>query len=169
MVIYCWRIIGMNLKEERLSYDITQQRAAEIVGIPLRTYVRYEQDDNYGDGLKRKVIQETLRATCAISEDNGVLTIDAIKTIINDLLEKEYKGKVEFCYLFGSYAKGYAKADSDVDLCISTQITGFEYFGLVESLRESLHKKVDVLRIIDLKNNIELVIEIMKDGIRIYG
>ena len=159
----------MKLKEERLSYDITQQKAAEIVGIPLRTYVRYEQDETYGDGLKRKMIQDTLKTACAISEDNGILTIEAIQNIVTNLFETEYKGKISYCYLFGSYAKGYSKADSDVDLCVSTEITGFEFFGLVEALRESLHKKVDLLRIVDLKNNIELITEIMKDGIKIYG
>ena len=40
---------------------------------------------------------------------------------------------------------------------------------MVEKLRNSLHKKVDVLNLEQLKDNLELTDEIMKDGIRIYG
>ena len=76
---------------------------------------------------------------------------------------------VDFCYLFGSYAKGYAKEDSDVDLCVSTSLTGFGFIGLHNRLSEVLHKKVDLIRVDTLKDNIELLNEIMKDGIRIYG
>ena len=76
---------------------------------------------------------------------------------------------VDFCYLFGSYAKGYAKEDSDVDLCVSTSLTGFDFIGLHNRLSEVLHKKVDLIRVDTLKDNIELLNEIMKDGIRIYG
>ena len=36
----------------------------------------------------------------------------------------------------------------------------------VEELRESLHKKVDLIRLCDLHSNIELINEIMCDGIR---
>ena len=39
---------------------------------------------------------------------------------------------------------------------------------MVEKLREVLHKRVDVLDLDQLKNNIELTDEILKDGIRIY-
>ena len=69
---------------------------------------------------------------------------------------------VNFCYLFGSYAK--AKPTSDVDLLISANVK-----GLVEEIRLKLNKKVDVLDINQLNNNIELTEEILKDGIKIYG
>ena len=72
------------------------------------------------------------------------------------------------CYLFGSYAKGYATETSDVDLLIDTTITGLNFFGLIEEFREALHKKVDLLRLDDVKNNKELLLEIMKDGVRLY-
>ena len=67
------------------------------------------------------------------------------------------------------YAKGYAEGKSDVDLCLSTSITGLRFVGLIERLRTSLHKKVDLLRIDDLKGNVELLKEIFKDGMKIYG
>ena len=72
-------------------------------------------------------------------------------------------------YLFGSYAKGRATGGSDVDLLISTETTGLKYFELVERLRQQLHKKVDVLDTKQLLKNPELLDEVLKDGIRIYG
>ena len=85
------------------------------------------------------------------------------------MFDDEYSGQIEFCFLFGSYAKGYAKENSDVDLCVSTSLTGLKFVGLSESIRNVLHKKIDLVRFSNLTNNIELINEIMKDGIKIYG
>ena len=76
---------------------------------------------------------------------------------------------MKYAYLFGSYAKGRATGKSDVDILVSTSVTGIEFFGLVEELRTELHKKVDVLDNNQLKGNLELTEEILKDGIKIYG
>ena len=43
------------------------------------------------------------------------------------------------------------------------------FFEMVETLREKLCKKVDALHQTQLKNNIELTNEILKDGVKIYG
>jgi predicted nucleotidyltransferase len=75
---------------------------------------------------------------------------------------------VSFAYLFGSYAKGQASGDSDVDLLISGSITGLAYFGLGGRLEDALHKKVDLLRLDDLTKNPPLLQEILKTGYRIY-
>ena len=86
------------------------------------------------------------------------------------ILDKYFvKYNVNYCYLFGSYAKGKATPSSDVDLLISADIKGMRFYGLIEEIRTSLHKKVDVLDINQLKDNIELVNEILKDGVKIYG
>ena len=45
---------------------------------------------------------------------------------------------VDYCYLFGSYAEGNPHETSDVDLLISTSITGLDYFNLIETLRNKL-------------------------------
>ena len=85
---------------------------------------------------------------------------------------KVFEGyEVSFCYLFGSYAKGKATPTpmSDVDILISANVKGLKFFGLVEEIRTALHKKVDVLDMNQLKGNIELTEEILKDGLKIYG
>ena len=56
----------------------------------------------------------------------------------------------------------------DFDLLISSNITGLKFYGLVESLREKRNKRVDLLNQDQVKNNFELLNEILKDGIKIY-
>jgi predicted nucleotidyltransferase len=158
----------MSLKEIRTTYQLSQVEASTIVGVPLRTYLRYEKDENYGSSLKRNMMLNILIKTCEISENKGILTIKQIKEILSTLFESAYKGKVEYCYLFGSYAKGYAKDNSDVDLFISSSLKGIEFVGLIEACRRALKKKVDLIRPEELNNNIPLLNEIMKDGIKIY-
>ena len=157
----------MTLKELRISYGITQAEAAVSVGVPLRTYSRYEANPNESN-LKYQKIMELLLEKYDISENKGVYSLEKLKSIILKVIE-EYKNDITFCYLFGSYAKGYARDESDVDVCIDTKLTGFKFIGLVEKLHQALNKKVDVIRFNDLKDNLELINEIMKDGIKIYG
>ena len=101
-----------------------------------------------------------------MDETHGILTVDEIKNICSSIFENY---NIDYCYLFGSYAKGKATEVSDVDLLISTPISGMRFYDLVETIREALQKKVDVLNREQLNENLELINEILKDGIKIYG
>lgn len=76
---------------------------------------------------------------------------------------------ISYAYLFGSYAKNKAKETSDVDLLVSADVKGLKFYGLVEKIKNTLQKKVDVLDINQLKENMDLLNEILRDGIKIYG
>lgn len=155
-----------DLKSIRLDKELTQQQAAGIVGISLRSYKSYENDLDKRGNLKYNYIYEKLSQINPIDEEHGIVDLEYISRKCSEIFDKY---KINFCYLFGSYAKGKAKDDSDVDLLISTEIKGLKFFGLVEELRNSLHKKVDVIEVAGLKDNVELLEEILKDGIKIYG
>ena len=73
-----------------------------------------------------------------LDEEHSVLTIEDIKSGCKSVLEQY---EVKYCILFGSYSKGTATELSDVDLLISTEITGIRFFGIVERLRKKLRKK----------------------------
>lgn len=158
----------MELKDYRTQVGITIKEASLISGVPVRTYIRYENDNSYGNVLKRKQILSILREKFDITEDNGILSINRIKECVEEVFSS-YKEQISFCYLFGSYAKGYAIDSSDVDLCVATSLTGLSYVGLIEELRQKLCKKIDLIRLNDLSDNFELLSEIMKDGVKIYG
>ena len=158
----------MTLKGVRIQYNLSQIEAANIIGIPVRSLRRYELDENYGSTLKRQMFIELLNKHCEISEEKGLLTIELIKQLLTDLFDTDYKGEIEFCFLFGSYAKGTATETSDVDLYVSSSLSGLRFVGLIERARQVLHKKVDLIRSSELENNANLINEILKDGIRIY-
>ena len=159
-------VMKMKLKDIRLKKGLTQEQAAKMLGISRRTYIKYENDELREKELKYKFMCQTLEEYGFIDETHGLLTLEQIKSICAEVFE-EYN--VEYGYLFGSYAKGKAKENSDVDLLVSIPANGLQFFGLVETLREKLNKKVDVLDEGQLNNNIELVKEILRDGIKIYG
>lgn len=156
----------MTLRELRKNKGITQREAAHFVGMPLRTYSNYENDLKKQTGIKYEYILEKLRGYGYIDEENGLLTLNEIKEACASVFS-EYP--VEYCYLFGSYAKGVATEKSDVDLFVSTALTGLRFYGLVEELREKLRKRVDVLDQKQIMSNFELTNEILKYGIKIYG
>lgn len=156
----------MTLKELRKSKGLTQKQAADFLGVPARTYFEYEKNPTKQITIKYKYMLEKLYEYGCVNEETGILTIDQIKEICVSVLSKY---EVNYCYLFGSYAKGKATPTSDVDLFISTSVTGLKFFGLVEELRTSLNKKVDLLDQKQIANNFELTNEILKDGIKIYG
>lgn len=156
----------MTLKELRKKKKLTQAACAKYLGIPLRTYQNYETDASKVGSIKYNFMLQKLEQYGFMDETHGILTIEQIKNICASIF-KEYS--VEYCYLFGSYAKGKATEVSDVDLLISTPISGMRFYDLVESIREALQKKVDILNREQLNNNPELINEILKDGIKIYG
>ncbi len=159
----------MTLMELRTNYGLTQTEAADIAQVPVRTYRRYETDESYGSRIKRDAFISAINSQCEITEEKGILSIEQIKERITELFDKEYGGQIEFCYLFGSYATGEAKENSDVDLYISSSLKGLRFAGLMERIRTVLHKRIDLIRSSELENNIELVNEILKKGIKIYG
>ena len=154
------------IKELRTEKKLTQQQAAEILGISLRSYKSYENDEDKVGTLKYNYILEKLSAINPIDEEHGVLDLEDIKEKC-DIVFSEYP--VHYCILFGSYAKGKAVGTSDVDLLVSSDVKGLKFYGMVEKLRSVLHKKVDVLSLEQLKDNLELTNEVLKDGIKIYG
>ena len=156
----------MTLRELRKNKGITQQEAANFVGMPLRTYSNYETDMSKCGSIKYEYIMKKLYTYGYIDEENGILSIEQIRDICANILPNY---QVEYCYLFGSYAKGKAKPNSDIDLFINTRVSGIKFFELVEELREKLRKKVDVLDQKQIVNNFELANEILKYGIKIYG
>lgn len=154
------------IKELRTEKKLTQQQVAEMLGISLRSYKSYENDADKVGTLKYYYILDKLKAINPIDEEHGILDLEYIKEKCNSVFS-EYP--VHYCFLFGSYAKGKAVGTSDVDLLVSSDVKGLKFYGMVEKLRTSLHKKVDVLSLEQLRDNLELTDEILKDGIKIYG
>lgn len=159
-------VMRLTLKQLRKQKQLTQAECAKYLGIPLRTYQNYEADPSKKDSIKYTFMMQKLEQCGFIDEAHGLLSVQQIRDICANVFSDL---DVEYCYLFGSYAKGKATEVSDVDLLISTPLSGMKFYDMAEALREGLKKKVDVLNIQQLKCNPELINEILKDGIKIYG
>lgn len=156
----------MNLKELRIEKGLTQKNAASMLGVSLRSYKSYENDSSKESSFKYNYLFNTLDRYNFIDEEHGILSLNSIKEKVSQVLVKY---DVNFCFLFGSYSRNTAKEDSDVDLLIDTTTTGLAFYGLVEELRNILSKKIDLLKLNQLEGNEELLRDILKDGIKIYG
>ena len=92
----------------------------------------------------------------------NVFTISKIKEIVKPIAEKY---NVEEIYLFGSYARGEATKDSDLDFLVfggkSFKLTMI--FALAEELREAFQKEVDVFEIHEVNMDSAYYSSIMKE------
>ena len=72
-----------------------------------------------------------------------VYTLDEIAERIAPVAKKYNIPKV---YIFGSYARGEANPDSDVDLMIEVgNLRGLEVIGVLEEFKNALNKPVDLI------------------------
>lgn len=98
-----------------------------------------------------------------------VYTIDEIQNIVSTVAIKYGLSKV---YLFGSYAKGSASKDSDVDLCIdASNLKGLFALGSVYAdLQEALDKNLDLVTLKSLLYNSDknFVDNLRKESLLIY-
>lgn len=86
--------------------------------------------------------------TSLIKEDvePSILSIKQIKERIKPIIEKHH---IKDVYLFGSYARGEANRDSDVDIyCSSGDLKSlYDEIDLIDELESALGKKVDLVTI----------------------
>lgn len=82
-----------------------------------------------------------------------IYTIEEITERVRPVAEKYGLRSV---YLFGSYARGDATEESDVDLLVDEgELTGFRFFGMYDDLCTSLDKEVDMVTLDSLERQRE--------------
>ncbi|WP_425806352.1 nucleotidyltransferase family protein [Desulfitobacterium sp. Sab5] len=94
-----------------------------------------------------------------------ILEIEDIKKALQRVINKYPVSRVN---LFGSYARGEANEESDVDLIIefTEEIGLFKKLGLKEELAEVLNRDVDLIEIQDLDEDVK--INAAKEMVSIY-
>ena len=94
-----------------------------------------------------------------------IYTIEDIRNVLHPVFVKH---SVKKAVLFGSYVKGLAGAQSDVDLLLDSGLRGLKFVGLIEDVRLALDKDVDVFDATHIIPNSQISSEILKDGVVIY-
>ncbi len=97
---------------------------------------------------------------------NTAYSIRELKDILSPVFEQYGVNKA---ILFGSYAKGLANSRSDVDLLVDSGLRGMEFFGLLESIVNSLEVPVDLIDITQIEQNSPIEKEIQQSGVQIFG
>ncbi len=71
--------------------------------------------------------------------------------------------------LFGSYAKGIATENSDVDIVIDSrgELHGLRFYGLLDGVVEALQKPVDLIELSEIKPGAP-ILEDVRQGVVLY-
>lgn len=96
-----------------------------------------------------------------------VYSINDIKKILNEILRDT---DVKKAILFGSYAKNTPTALSDIDILIDSngKIKGLKFFAIIDVIRESFGKDVDVIEKSEINKGSRIEKEIQKTGVVVY-
>lgn len=96
--------------------------------------------------------------------NEAILTLDEIKAILAPIAKKY---RVEAILLFGSYAKGSADGQSDVDLIVfgGSQFHPTDIFAMSEDIRAALRKQVDVYEIREINPGTAFYDTIFQEGV----
>lgn len=96
--------------------------------------------------------------------EGSVITLENITALVKPLTKKYH---VKEMYLFGSYARGEADENSDLDFLVFGG-QGFKLTSILalgEELREVLKKKVDIFEIREVNQDSEFYRTIMREKV----
>jgi predicted nucleotidyltransferase len=90
--------------------------------------------------------RQKLRSRSIVFEVNGMTREDIMDFLSAHKPELEQRFGVRKIGLFGSYARGDAREDSDIDIAIELEKENIadHYFGLLHFLEDNLNRKIDL-------------------------
>ena len=96
-----------------------------------------------------------------------MLTLYEVSELMRPVLAS---GPVAKAVVFGSYAKGTATENSDVDIVIDSEgaLSGFNFFVYSDKLMRTLPVKADIFEYSEIKKPSALHSKIMNEGVVIY-
>ena len=96
--------------------------------------------------------------------EGKVFSLDDIKAMVRPIAEKYH---VEAIYLFGSYARGEADEESDLDFLVfgGKDFKLTRVLGIAESLRIASKKDVDAFEIREVNTDSEFYRRVMQEKV----
>jgi len=98
---------------------------------------------------------------------NNIYQIDELKNKLYPIFEN---APVQRAILFGSYAKGQATEQSDIDIVVDGQgrLRGLAFYGVLEDVSNVLSKDVDLMELSEVQKGSPIFNEIMDQGVMLY-
>ena len=93
------------------------------------------------------------------------MTISEIKEKLTPIFIEK---KIKKATLFGSYAKEKANENSDIDLVIDTEITGFSFFALRSEMEDLINREIDLIANFEIIPQSRIDDEVKRTGVVIY-
>lgn len=158
------------IKILRDNLELTQEQVSLLTGVPVKTLRNWEQEIRKPsewtlDLVMDRLLRVKMEEYSETSDTKGILSFLTIKENVADVA-KNYD--VERIYLFGSYVKGNANEESDIDLYMDSDLFSLDYFGFAEALHRRLHKKIGLLSNKTVESNSFIEHEINSTGVLIY-
>lgn len=97
--------------------------------------------------------------------EKEVYNIEYIKAILTPVFESY---DVKKAIIFGSYGKGNANVESDIDILVESNLKGLKFIGLLEDIKRIVKKDVDLFDKTHIDENSLIDNEIKKTGVLIY-
>ncbi len=94
-----------------------------------------------------------------------VYTIEQLKMILIPIFRLY---GVKRAVLFGSYSKGLASIDSDIDILVDSKLKGLRFVGFMEEVRSAVNKDIDLLDISHVEKESLIEEEIRRTGVVLY-
>lgn len=96
----------------------------------------------------------------------SILTKDELEAAIRELLLKYH---AEYALLFGSYARGEATPESDIDVIVvgGEHFHPRDIFAFGEELRQRTSKDVDAFEIREVNTGTPFYENVMREGVKI--
>jgi predicted nucleotidyltransferase/DNA-binding XRE family transcriptional regulator len=150
------------IKEKRLEAGLTQKAMGELAGVSLKTIRQVEQgeEDHVNVGSLKRILAyfaltlSTADNTSTPTYADGIIPHDALMEKLRSIRTATSKAYgIQRMRLFGSYARGEARENSDVDILLtpSRPLTFKEIVRLEKIFEEVLgHKKTDVVMEIEM-------------------
>ena len=99
--------------------------------------------------------------------ENKIYQINEIKSKLHPIFEAT---PVYRAILFGSYAKGNATNQSDIDIVIDSkgELLNMAFYGVLEDIKTQLNKRIDLFEISELSRNFAICSAVEREGVVLY-
>lgn len=96
---------------------------------------------------------------------SGVYTIPQLRDILSPIFGKY---DIRKAVLFGSYGKGIASPQSDVDLLVDSGLRGLRFVGFLGDIQNAVGKDVDLFDVTHIIPDSLIDREIQQTGVVLY-